>query len=53
MLRKSFLLTDTFKEHYHRVYLPRRIALKRYINNEEKKRKKNNVNSNTNLGDVK
>ncbi|KAF8288066.1 hypothetical protein TcG_12283 [Trypanosoma cruzi] len=31
MLRRSALVTDSFKEHYHRVHLPRRLALQRYI----------------------
>ncbi|KAG8346388.1 hypothetical protein TRVL_02778 [Trypanosoma vivax] len=31
MLRRSSPLLDSFKEHYHRVHLPRRLALQRYI----------------------
>ncbi|ORC90525.1 uncharacterized protein TM35_000083230 [Trypanosoma theileri] len=31
MLRRSPLIADSFKEHYHRVHLPRRLALQRHI----------------------
>ncbi|KEG15278.1 hypothetical protein DQ04_00121100 [Trypanosoma grayi] len=31
MLRRSTIAADSFKEHYHRVHLPRRLALQRYI----------------------
>ena len=42
MLRRQALLLDTFKEHYHRVHLPRRIALQRHVKNEERKKVKAN-----------
>lgn len=35
MLRRSAVLADSFKEHYHRVHLPRRLALQRYMKREE------------------
>lgn len=35
MLRRSCALADSFKEHYHRVHLPRRLALQRYVKREE------------------
>ncbi|KAH9578297.1 hypothetical protein LSM04_000852 [Trypanosoma melophagium] len=37
MLRRSAVLSDSFKEHYHRVHLPRRIALQRYIRQQQQK----------------
>lgn len=35
MLRRSAVLGDSFKEHYHRVHLPRRLALQRYMRTEQ------------------
>jgi hypothetical protein len=40
MLRQRACLLDTFKEHFHRVALPRRIALQRHVRNEERKAQK-------------
>nr|CCC94182.1 conserved hypothetical protein [Trypanosoma congolense IL3000] len=34
MLRYTIILSDTFKEHYHRVHLPRRLALQRHVRQE-------------------
>ncbi|EPY25590.1 hypothetical protein STCU_02341 [Strigomonas culicis] len=35
MFRRSALVADSFKEHYHRVHLPRRLALQRHVKKEE------------------
>lgn len=35
MLRRTLVATDSFKEHYHRVHLPRRLALQRFIRKEK------------------
>lgn len=37
MLRRSTFVLDNFKEHYHRIHLPRRIALQRHLEKEAKK----------------
>lgn len=37
MIRRNAMLADSFKEHYHRVHLPRRLALQRYIRQEQAK----------------
>jgi hypothetical protein len=50
MLRARSLLLDTFKEHYHRVHLPRRIALQRHVRNEERKAHKNNTAATSSSG---
>lgn len=53
MLRRHAFLLDSFKEHYHRVHLPRRVALQRYVRNEERKRQKtSNVSSSEGSADV-
>jgi hypothetical protein len=38
MLRRSSTCLENFREHYHRLHLPRRIALQRYVAREERKR---------------
>ncbi|CCW66173.1 unnamed protein product [Phytomonas sp. Hart1] len=40
MLRRSTKVLDSFKEHYHRVHLPRRIALQRYKRREQDRLRK-------------
>lgn len=40
MLRRSSLFCDSFKEHYHRVHLPRRLALQQYQKREETRRRR-------------
>ena len=45
MFRQRPALLDTFKEHYHRVHLPRRIALQRHVRNEERKAQKSAASS--------
>lgn len=45
MLRHTVLLLDSFKEHYHRVHLPRRLALQRYIRNQELARRKSGTST--------
>lgn len=37
MLRKTSLALENIRERYHRIHLPRRIALERFARNEEKK----------------
>lgn len=37
MLRRSFVARENTREFYHRVHLPRRIALQRHIKSEERK----------------
>eukprot|EP00796_Vickermania_ingenoplastis_P004518 gene4518-3305_t len=37
MLQFSRVVLDSFKEHYHRVNLPRRLALNRYCRTQKKK----------------
>lgn len=36
MLSHRSVLLDSFKEHYHRVHLPRRLALQRFVRQEKK-----------------
>lgn len=38
MLRRSPLVLENFRELYHRIHLPRRVALQRHLAREEKKR---------------
>lgn len=45
MFRCCVVLLDSFKEHYHRVHLPRRLALQRFVRQEQKRRSKANHSS--------
>lgn len=37
MLCRSTILCDSFKEHYHRVHLPRRLALQRHLRRQQQR----------------
>lgn len=52
MLRRTVVGLENFREHYHRVHLPRRIALQRHVAREDRKRTSAVAGQNSSNGGV-